>query len=210
MKTMMSLKILLVLLFAYGNISADTFATEDYLVPPGYADAYISMPEGDPIGMPDPKLTIILVEGDDLEVDSVHLRIFNGEHQLLGEYCSFEHKTVVDPRMVIIYDTAAVNYYGMYYIEASKPGYKTREIAYELGRNGVYFHRDRLGRNDCRRKEHAYQHSCPLCIQRIHEIINQIPAGKRRYFLEYLFINRYSELGFLKLSCTVNPIKHHD
>lgn len=121
----------LLMKLAFGQ--SDTLQHSDYLVPPGYADAYISMPEGDPIGMPDPKLTIILVEGDDLEVDSVHLRIFNGEHQLLGEYCSFEHKTVVDPRMVIIYDTAAVNYYGMYYIEASKPGYKTREIAYELG-----------------------------------------------------------------------------
>lgn len=130
MKIMMGLKILLVWLFAYEGISSDTLATGNYLVPPGYADAF--MPDNEPLVMPGLKLIVSLYERKNLELDSVTLRVFNEEHQLLGEYCSSDYRTVMGPEVAVLYDTAVINYYGTYYIEASKPGHKTREIAYEL------------------------------------------------------------------------------
>lgn len=130
MKIMMGLKILLVWLFAYEGISSDTLATGNYLVPPGYADAF--MTDNEPLVMPGLKLIVSLYERKNLELDSVTLRVFNEEHQLLGEYCSSDYRTVMGPEVAVLYDTAVINYYGTYYIEASKPGHKTREIAYEL------------------------------------------------------------------------------
>lgn len=130
MKIMMGLKILLVWLFAYEGISSDTLATGNYLVPPGYADAF--MPDNEPLIMPGLKLIVSLYERKNLELDSVTLRVFNEEHQLLGEYCSSDYRTVMGPEVAVLYDTAVINYYGTYYIEASKPGHKTREITYEL------------------------------------------------------------------------------
>lgn len=133
MKIMMGLKILLVLLFAYGGTSADTLdTTGNYLVPPGYVNADALMPDNEPLVMPGLKLIVSLYERKNLELDSVTLRVFNEEHQLLGEYCSSDYRTVMGPEVAVLYDTAVINYYGTYYIEASKPGHKTREIAYEL------------------------------------------------------------------------------
>lgn len=132
MKIMMGLKILLVWLFAYEGISSDTLAAEDYLVPPGYVNADAFMPDNEHLAMPGLKLMVVLYERKNLELDSVTLRVFNEEHQLLGEYCSSDYRTVMGPGVAVLYDTAAINYYGTYYIEASKPGHKTREIAYEL------------------------------------------------------------------------------
>lgn len=110
--------------------AADTLATGNYLVPPGYADAF--MPDNEPLVMPGLKLIVSLYERKNLELDSVTLRVFNEEHQLLGEYCSSDYRTVMGPEVAVLYDTAVINYYGTYYIEASKPGHKTREITYEL------------------------------------------------------------------------------
>lgn len=112
--------------------AADTLATGNYLVPPGYVNADALIPDNDPLIMPGLKLMVSLYERKNLELDSVTLRVFNEEHQLLGKYCSSDYRTIMGPDMAVLYDTAAINYYGTYYIEASKPGYKTREIAYEL------------------------------------------------------------------------------
>lgn len=87
---------------------------------------------GHPIFYEGPKLEFLLVGEDKQPLDSVMLRVFDAEHRLLGEYCSSGREHLFMPALIVLVDTAAINYYGTYYIEASKPGYRTKEIRYDL------------------------------------------------------------------------------
>ena len=81
-------------------------------------------------GEDDSSLTIdIGIMNEDREaVDSALIRIYNQDHGLLGEYYSSSALGYVNR----IADPAVIDYYGWYFIEVSKAGYKTEEIKYEL------------------------------------------------------------------------------
>lgn len=110
----------------------DTLAGKDYLVAPGGRANVIWVEANDPMFYEGPKLDFPLLDEHKQPLDSVTLRVFDADHRFLGEYCSSRRESSLEPGLVILVDTAAIDHYGTYYIEANKPGYKTKEIKYEL------------------------------------------------------------------------------
>lgn len=80
-------------------------------------------------------LNIVVIYEDKTAVDSALMEVYDQDHRYLGQYYSNDQMMGYN----LVEDTTAINYYGIYYIKVSKPGYQTVECKMELKNDAIQY-----------------------------------------------------------------------